>query len=56
MLNGCDLDYNKHCVYEFGSYVQAYNETTPKNSNLPRTLDAIHLHPLNNEQGSHEVV
>ena len=55
IMNGKDLDYNKHCAYDFGSYVQAYNETTPKNSNLPRTLDAIYLRSLSNEQGGHEL-
>ena len=37
------LDYNKHCQFAFGAYVQAEHEEKHKNTNAPRTLDAILL-------------
>jgi hypothetical protein len=50
------LDYNKHCLIPFGSYVQAHNEPAPSNSQLPRTLDCIYLRYMNNKQGGHELL
>ena len=50
------LDYNKHCLIPFGSYVQAHNEPEPSNSQLPRTLDCIYLRYMNNKQGGHELL
>ena len=47
------LDYNKHCKYSFGTYVQASHETQFTNSNIARTLDAIYLRPNSNAQGGH---
>ncbi|MGC8486574.1 MAG: Ig-like domain-containing protein, partial [Candidatus Baltobacteraceae bacterium] len=39
---------------QFGAYVQAYQENSPKNTNNPQTIDAIYLCPTNNTQGGHE--
>jgi nucleotide-binding universal stress UspA family protein len=50
------IDYGKHCVIPFGSYVQATHENNPKNSMRTRTLDAIYLRPAPNRQGGHEVM
>jgi hypothetical protein len=47
------LDYNKHCSAPQFSYVQAYEETNPKNSQLARTLDCIYLRPADTIQGGH---
>jgi hypothetical protein len=56
ILGGSNLDFNKHCQIPFGAYVQAYQENSPKNTNQPRTLDAIYLRPTNNIQGGHELM
>ena len=51
-----DIDYNKHCKIPFGAYVQAEQENDPKNTNKPRTIDAIYLGPLDNKQGGHTLM
>jgi len=56
ILGGRDYDFNKHCLIPFGAYVQAYQENSPKNTNAPRTIDAIYLRPTNNMQGGHELM
>ena len=50
------IDYAKHLRYGFGSYVQAFNENNPTNTNAPRTLDCIYLRPNSNRQGGHIVM
>jgi hypothetical protein len=49
------LDYKKHCSIPQFSYVQAYEETNPKNSQQARSLDCIYLRPASNIQGGHVV-
>jgi hypothetical protein len=56
ILNQTNLDYTKHCVVPFGAYVQANDESTKTSSNVTRTLDAIYLHPAQNQQGGHELM
>ena len=56
LMSKKDWDYNKHCQAPFGAYVQAFHEEKPKNTNAPRTLDAIYLRPAKNKQGGHEVM
>ena len=56
ILNQTNLDYNKHCVIPFGTYVQANHETNPTNTNAPRTLDMIYLCPMDNIRGGHELM
>ena len=56
LLTKTDLDYDKHLKIPFGTYVQAFHEETPKNTNAPRTLDAIYLRPTHNKQGGHELM
>ena len=51
------LDYKKHCMHPFGSFVQAKDETNPLNSMALRTMDCIYLRPvLDNVQGGHELL
>jgi hypothetical protein len=50
ILNQTNLDYRKHCVVPFGAYVHANHESTKTSSNVTRTLDAIYLHPVQNQQ------
>jgi len=57
LVGGRNLDYKKHCQVGFGAYVQANQENTPKNTNAPRTIDAIYLRPVrDNIQGGHELM
>ena len=48
------LDYKKHCNYTFGSFVQAYIENNPTNTQSPRLLDCIYLRPAASHQGGNE--
>jgi hypothetical protein len=43
ILHQQNLDYDKHCRYAFGTYVQAHDEPNPSNTNAPHTLDCIYL-------------
>jgi hypothetical protein len=56
ILHQRNLDYNKHCQYVFGSYIQAHDNTNPKNSNSPWTVDCIYLRYRDNFQGGHELL
>ena len=51
IITGQVLDYNKHCRYEFGEYVQTHEEHD--NSLLSRTVGAIALRPTGNQQGGY---
>jgi hypothetical protein len=53
ILYQTNLHYNKHCLYAFGSYVQAHNEPIHTNTNAPRSLDCIYLTHNSNHQGGH---
>ena len=51
LLTGQKVDYNKHCHFEFGNYVQTHELT---NSTMrPRTLGVIALRPSGNVQGGY---
>ena len=52
---GQELDFNKHCISTFGSYVQAHNDPTITNTMGPRTFPGIFLGPTGNRQGTHKV-
>jgi hypothetical protein len=56
ILKQTNLDYTKHYVVPFGAYVQANHESTKTSSNVTRTLDAINLHPAQNQQGGHKLM
>jgi hypothetical protein len=51
-----NLDFHKHCMIPFGTYIQAHNEPVNLNSQHPRTLDCVYLRYLNNKQGGHELL
>ena len=55
-MNKHNIDYNKHCKYAFGAYVQAYQENEKKNDNKPCTIDCIYLEPEMNDSGGHIVM
>ena len=50
------LDWNKHCQYEFRTYVQANQDNNPTNTNRPQTIDGIYLRPCWDQQGGHKVL
>ena len=50
------IDYMKHCGIPFGTYCQAHDESIPKNSQLPRTIDTVYLRPIYNMQGGHQLL
>ena len=55
-MNWRNVDYNKHCKFSFGEYVQAYHEEVIKNDNKPRTIDCIYLEPNISDAGGHWVM
>ena len=56
IMGGTSLDYNKHCVVPFGTYVQANHKEKKRNTPAPRMIDCIYLHPSNNLQGGHDLM
>ena len=56
ILHQKNLDFDKHCQYPFGTYVQAHDEPDPSNTNAPRTLDCIYLRYNDNAQGGHDLL
>jgi len=51
IVTGSTIDYNKHCILQFGTYVQVHEPHN--NSLMPRTTGAIALRPSGNIQGGH---
>ena len=51
LVTGENIDYNKHCRYEFRQYVQCHEQHD--NTMAPRTVGAIALRPTGNRQGSY---
>ena len=51
ILTGKTINYNTHCVHEFGFYVQTHEEHD--NSMRIRTIGALALRPTGNVQGGH---
>ena len=51
LVIGEHIDYNKHCLLEFGTYVQTHDEHD--NSMKARTTGAIALRPTGNSQGGY---
>jgi hypothetical protein len=43
ILHQQNLNYDKHCQYSFGTYIQAHDEPDPSNTNAPCTLDCIYF-------------
>ncbi len=55
MLHQKNLDYDKHCKYAFGTYVQGHDDKNPRNANISRTLDYLYLRYNDSHQGGHEL-
>ena len=57
ILHQVNLDYDKHCRYAFGTYVQAHDEPGNTSTNASRSLDCIYLsHNSRNTQGGHRLL
>ncbi len=56
VVTGRAIDYKKHCLIPFGSYVEATMENTPTNSMLERTISGIYLGSRDVHQGGHNVM
>jgi hypothetical protein len=51
IITGQTVDFNRHCKYEFGQYVQTHEEHN--NSMVPRTTGALAMRPTGNAQGNY---
>eukprot|EP00934_Nitzschia_sp_Nitz4_P001191 Nitzschia sp. Nitz4//scaffold483_size5322//2345//5042//NITZ4_009227-RA/size5322-augustus-gene-0.2-mRNA-1//-1//CDS//3329552882//1191//frame0 len=51
IITGEGIDFNRHCEYEFGEYVQTHEEHS--NNMDPRTAGALALRPTGNRQGGY---
>ena len=51
LVTGEMIDFNRHCKFEFGQYVQTHEQHS--NSMSPRTVGAIALRPTGNRQGGY---
>lgn len=51
IITGQTVDYNTHCKYEFGQYVQTHEVTN--NTMRARTIGALDLRPTGNIQGGY---
>jgi hypothetical protein len=51
IVAGVGIDFNRHCKYQFGQYVQTHEEHD--NSMAPRTIGALATRPTGNAQGSY---
>jgi hypothetical protein len=55
ILHECNIEYDKHCLYSFGTYVHAHDEPDKLNMTMPRILDCIYLCYNDNEKGGHDL-
>jgi hypothetical protein len=51
IITGQTVDFNRHCKYEFGQYVQTHEQHD--NSMAPRTIGALAMRPTGNAQGNY---
>jgi hypothetical protein len=51
IITGQAVDFNRHCKYEFGEYVQTHEQHD--NSMAPRTIGALAMRPTGNAQGNY---
>ena len=56
ILHQENLDHKRHCKYQIGEYVQAYDEPQHNNTNSPQPLDYVYLQPMDNDQGGHKLL
>jgi hypothetical protein len=51
IITGQAVNFNLHCKYEFGEYVQTHEQHD--NSMAPHTIGALSMHPTGNVQGNY---
>jgi hypothetical protein len=51
----CELNFAKHCIAPFGSYIKAHDNPMITNIMHPCTFPGIFLGPTGNRQGTHKV-
>jgi hypothetical protein len=51
IVTGQRVNFNRHCKFEFGEYVQTHEKHD--NSMVPRTIGALAMRPTGNIQGNH---
>lgn len=56
ILKKRQIDYKKEFSFSFGNYIQAYDEHTPKNTNVPRSIETIYLCAEPILQDGHQVM
>ena len=56
ILHQQNPDFDRHCKYVLGEYVQSHEDEMIKNDNKPRTLDCLYLRPTASNQGGHELL
>ena len=56
ILHHQNIDYDRHCKFSTGMYVEGHDEPDPSNTNAPRSLDCIYLRPTNSAQGGHDLL
>ena len=56
IITHCVVDYDREFTISFGAYVQANQNNTPTNTNLPRTLDCIVLGPMTGKQPGYNLL
>jgi hypothetical protein len=55
IILGHELDFTKHCITPFGSYLKAHDDPTITNTMHLCTFPGIFLGPTGNRQGTHKV-
>ena len=53
IVTGKLLEYEKHCKYEFGTYIQDHTQNNLMNVMEERAIDCVYLHRNENDQGGH---
>lgn len=51
IVTGQNVDFNRHCKYGFGQYVQTHEQHD--NTMIPRTIGALVMRPTGNAQGNY---
>ena len=51
-----NVDYLRYCAFSFGEHVQAFDENTKTNNNLPQTIDCIYLRPDPESPNGHKLM
>ena len=53
ILHKENLDFDRHCKYVLGEYVQTHEDENITNNNVLRSLDCLYSRPTVNHQGGH---